>query len=176
MTFSFFDDDGTIIQGGRDAVRDMKPGDAILSVLLEQEMRDTPIPSGVTHKLVPIPDRQPFPVGALVDAALWVKGMALRREGGDGKVLIHCAEGNSRSIAVVLILLLESMSLAAAIDKICYVKPHCTEGGKCVNEKQEDRINAWGDFTQRLMDYFKGVRIFRQGNDFVVFHLPGENK
>lgn len=150
-----------VYQGGRDGIVNMQEGDGILSVLLEQEMSRTFVNPKYVHKLIPFPDAQPFPLDKIIDGALWVEKFLSEHK--DKQVLVHCAEGNSRSIAVILALLLgRGKKLEEAINHIVTVKNMCTEGGRYVHEKQIDRINkSWGDFPKNLESYLHGIAVKR---------------
>jgi len=89
------------------------------------------------------PDSQPFPLQKVWECVRWIE-----QEISSGhKVLVHCAEGNSRSVSVAMAYLLyKGHSLDDAREMILTKKSFCTQGGRPTTEPQyfhEEFLTQW---------------------------------
>ncbi|MFQ5903982.1 MAG: dual specificity protein phosphatase family protein [Candidatus Binatia bacterium] len=89
------------------------------------------------------PDVQPFPLQEIWECVRWVDQQISRGH----RVLVHCAEGNSRSVSVVMAYLLyKGHSLDEAKEMILSKKPFCTQSGNPTDQPQyfqEEFLGQW---------------------------------
>ncbi|MFQ5851719.1 MAG: dual specificity protein phosphatase family protein [Candidatus Binatia bacterium] len=109
--------------------------------LCEEESYDPPQKIDFYHD--GFPDIQPFPLEKIWDCVRWID----QRIGAGHRVLVHCAEGNSRSVSVVMAYLLyKGHSLDEAREMILAKKPFCTQAGQSTGEPQyfhEEFLAEW---------------------------------
>jgi len=77
---------------------DLHFGEPVSAVLNVCEWRPYELPDGVAYLHRGFPDVQPFPIETVWDCVRWLDRQLSR----GGKALVHCAEGNSRSVTVAV--------------------------------------------------------------------------
>ncbi|MBI2360495.1 MAG: dual specificity protein phosphatase family protein [Deltaproteobacteria bacterium] len=96
------------------------------------------------------PDQQPFPLSKVWECVEWLD----RHVSRGTRVLVHCAEGNSRSVSVALAyFIFKGVSPQQAKAKILAAKPFCTQAGTPTAEPlyfHEDFLAAWQDYMRRM--------------------------
>ena len=122
---------------------------AILNLFEEQPYE---LPAHVVYLHNGFPDEQPFPIETIWECVRWID-----RHVADGhRVLVHCAEGNSRSVSVVIAyLIFTGCSLEAAKSLILSKKRFHTEGGvETSNPLQfhDSFFTQWEEFLTRQVD------------------------
>ena len=89
------------------------------------------------------PDVQPFLLERIWECVQWIDGRISRGH----RVLVHCAEGNSRSVSVVMAYLLyKGYGLGEAKKLIISIKPFCTQSGRPTDQPQyfqEEFLARW---------------------------------
>lgn len=114
--------DTLAVSGFRDA--DFKPVGAVLNVAQD---RPYEVPDGLAYLHRGFPDIQPFPIEVVWECVRWVEA----RLGEGHKVLVHCAEGNSRSVSVVLAYLLHRGHDIEEVKRLVLSKkPWASAGGR----------------------------------------------
>ena len=81
--------------GGLTSIPLSRSATAILNLFEEQPYKP---PAHVVHCHKGFPDIEPFPVDLIWECVLWID----RAVAAGHRVLVHCAEGNSRSVSVVI--------------------------------------------------------------------------
>ena len=122
---------------------------AILNLFEEQPYE---LPAHVVYLHKGFPDEQPFPIETIWECVRWID-----RHVADGhRVLVHCAEGNSRSVSVVIAyLIFTGCSLEAAKSLILSKKRFHTERGvETSNPLQfhDSFFTQWKEFLTRQVD------------------------
>ncbi len=122
---------------------------AILNLFEEQPYEP---PAHVVYHHNGFPDEQPFPIETIWGCVRWID-----RHVADGhRVLVHCAEGNSRSVSVVIAyLIFTGVSLEAAKSLILSKKPFYTvRGVETSNPLQfhDAFFTQWKEFLTRQAD------------------------
>ena len=122
---------------------------AILNLFEEQPYE---LPAHVVYLHNGFPDEQPFPIETIWECVRWID-----RHVADGhRVLVHCAEGNSRSVSVVIAyLIFTGCSLEAAKSLILSKKRFHTERGvETSNPLQfhDSFLTQWKEFLTRQVD------------------------
>ena len=122
---------------------------AILNLFEEQPYE---LPAHVVYLHNGFPDEQPFPIETIWECVRWID-----RHVADGhRVLVHCAEGNSRSVSVVIAyLIFTGSSLEAAKSLILSKKRFYTERGvETSNPLQfhDSFFTQWKEFLTRQVD------------------------
>ncbi len=122
---------------------------AILNLFEEQPYE---LPAHVVYLHNGFPDEQPFPIETIWECVRWID-----RHVADGhRVLVHCAEGNSRSVSVVIAyLIFTGCSLEAAKSLILSKKRFHTERGvETSNPLQfhDSFFTQWKEFLTRQAD------------------------
>ena len=122
---------------------------AILNLFEEQPYE---LPAHVVYLHNGFPDEQPFPIETIWECVRWID-----RHVADGhRVLVHCAEGNSRSVSVVIAyLIFTGCSLEEAKSLILSKKRFHTERGvETSNPLQfhDSFFTQWKEFLTRQVD------------------------
>jgi protein-tyrosine phosphatase len=116
------------------------PVGAVLNVC---EERDYPLPARLEYLHCGFPDVQPFPLGTVRQCVRWVDVRVSRGL----KTLVHCAEGNSRSVTVVAAYLMhKGMPLPKVRELILERKPFVQFGGRPTEQPQyfqEGFLRRW---------------------------------
>lgn len=122
------------------------PVSAVLNVC---EQRPYVPPAGMPFMHRGFPDVQPFPLETVFECVDWLD--AQTREGR--RVLVHCAEGNSRSVTVVAAFLLSKGRRLGAVKRlILEKKPFCQLSGAPIPQRQyfqDGFLMKWEDFLER---------------------------
>ncbi len=107
-----------------------EPIGAVLNVC-ERRPYDPPASLAYLHK--GFPDEQPFSLELVWECVQWVD----RQVASGKKVLVHCAEGNSRSVTVVVgYLMYKGMPLQDIQRQVLRRKPFTQMGGVQTDEPQ----------------------------------------
>jgi protein-tyrosine phosphatase len=135
--------------GGLTSIPVSDEATAILNLFEEQPYE---IPAHVVYLHKGFPDEQPFPIETIWECVRWID-----RHVADGhRVLVHCAEGNSRSVSVVIAyLIFTGCSLEAAKSLILSKKRFHTERGvETSNPLQfhDSFFTQWKEFLTRQVD------------------------
>jgi protein-tyrosine phosphatase len=122
---------------------------AILNLFEEQPYE---LPDHVVYLHNGFPDEQPFPIETIWECVRWID-----RHVADGhRVLVHCAEGNSRSVSVVIAyLIFTGCSLEAAKSLILSKKRFHTERGVETSSPlqfHDSFFTQWKEFLTRQVD------------------------
>ncbi len=92
------------------------------------------------------PDVQPFSLERIWECVQWIEQQISR---GD-RVLVHCAEGNSRSVSVVIAYLhYKGYGLDQAKKRILSIKPFCTQSGRPTGQPQyfqDEFLTQWEEY------------------------------
>lgn len=122
------------------------PVSAVLNVCQERPYQP---PKGMPYLHRGFPDVQPFPMDTVWECVQWLD--AQTRAGR--KVLVHCAEGNSRSVTTVIAYLLyKGRRLGAVKRLVLEKKPYCQLMGAPIAQRQyfqDGFLMRWEDFLQR---------------------------
>ena len=112
---------------------DLHFGAPISAVLNVCEWRPYDPPKGIAYLHRGFPDVQPFPIETIWDCVRWLD----RRLSRGGKALVHCAEGNSRSVTVaVCYLLFKGLPLDGIKREVLRRKPFTQFSGIATSEPQ----------------------------------------
>jgi protein-tyrosine phosphatase len=135
--------------GGLTSIPVSDEATAILNLFEEQPYE---LPAHVVYLHKGFPDEQPFPIETIWECVRWID-----RHVADGhRVLVHCAEGNSRSVSVVIAyLIFTGCSLEAAKSLILSKKRFHTERGvETSNPLQfhDSFFTQWKEFLTRQVD------------------------
>ena len=135
--------------GGLTSIPVSDEATAILNLFEEQPYE---LPAHVVYLHKGFPDEQPFPIETIWECVRWID-----RHVADGhRVLVHCAEGNSRSVSVVIVyLIFTGCSLEAAKSLILSKKRFHTERGvETSNPLQfhDSFFTQWKEFLTRQVD------------------------
>ena len=114
-------------------VHDLSFAPPVCAVLNVCELRPYVPPPGLSYLHLGFPDVQPFPLERVRECVLWAdEQLRLRR-----KLLVHCAEGNSRSVTVaVCVLLHRGWTLEQAQRLVILRKPYAQIGGRPISQPQ----------------------------------------
>ena len=135
--------------GGLTSIPASDGATAILNLFEEQPYEPPP---HVVYRHNGFPDEQPFPIETIWECVRWID-----RHVADGhRVLVHCAEGNSRSVSVVIAyLIFTGVSLEAAKSLILSKKRFYTvRGVETSNPLQfhDAFFTQWKEFLSRQAD------------------------
>jgi protein-tyrosine phosphatase len=135
--------------GGLTSIPVSDEATAILNLFEEQPYE---LPAHVVYLHKGFPDEQPFPIETIWECVRWID-----RHVADGhRVLVHCAEGNSRSVSVVIAyLIFTGCSLEAAKSLILSKKRfHTDRGVDTPNPLQfhDSFFTQWKEFLTRQVD------------------------
>src|SRR5579863_5306605 len=107
-----------------------RPVSAVLNVC---EWRPYDPPKRVAYLHRGFPDVQPFPIETVGECVLWLD----RQMKAGGKALVHCAEGNSRSVTVAIAFLMyRGLPLEEIKREVLKRKPYAQISGIPTSEPQ----------------------------------------
>jgi len=137
--------------GGLTSIAASDGATAILNLFEEQPYEP---PAHVVYRHNGFPDTQPFPIETIWECVRWID---LQIAGGQ-RVLVHCAEGNSRSVSVVIAyLIFKGYSLEAAKSLILSKKRLYTVGGVETSEPMQFHDSFFIQWKEFLVRHGGGV-------------------
>jgi len=137
--------------GGLTSIATSDGATAILNLFEEQPYEP---PAHVVYHHNGFPDTQPFPIETIWECVRWID-----RELAVGhKVLVHCAEGNSRSVTVVIAyLIFKGGSLEAAKSLILSKKRFYTVKGVETLEPMQFHDSFFTQWKEFLAQHPSGM-------------------
>ena len=132
--------------GGLTSIATSDGATAILNLFEEQPYEP---PAHVVYHHNGFPDTQPFPIETIWECVRWID----REIAAGHRVLVHCAEGNSRSVTVVIAYLVyKGCSLEGAKSLILSKKRFYTVRGVETSEPMQFHdsfFTQWKEFLAR---------------------------
>ena len=132
--------------GGLTSIATSDGATAILNLFEEQPYEP---PAHVVYRHNGFPDAQPFPIETIWECVRWID----REIAAGHRVLVHCAEGNSRSVTVVIAyLIFKGGSLETAKSLILSKKRFYTARGVDTLEPMQFHdsfFTQWKEFLVR---------------------------